>query len=305
MFKRFDVITFGSATVDMFLETGLPEKGKFMAYPVGSKIMLKNIRFDIGGGGTNTAVAFARFGFRTGYIGKVDSGFGGRQILELLKQEKVAFLGGIEKDSKIPGGYSAILDSKENDRTILSYKGINETITYKDIKKGKAKSRWLYLSSFLGVSFETQKFFAKEMHNKGVRIAFNPSDYLIEKKNLKDLLRITDVLILNKEEGQMLAKTKGKDLLPALRELGPKIVVVTDKNKETFAYDGERKYSIVPHDIKVVERTGAGDAFAAGFVSGIMAGMTINESLKLALQESESVIKHFGAKNNLLRRSLK
>ncbi len=296
----FDIISFGSATIDIFVETGLKEKGKFMAYPVGSKIMVKNLRFDTGGGGTNTAVAFARFGLKTGYIGKLDSGIGGKQVLELLKKEKITFLGTIDKNSKSVGGYSIILDSKENDRTVLSYKGVNEKINLSDIKKEKTK--WLYLSSFLGTSFETQKKFAKEMHKKGVKIAFNPSEYLIKKKNLNEILKITEILILNNEEAKIL--TKNKNLLKGLKNLGPKIVVITNKNKTTYAYNGKKKYSIIPHKVKVVERTGAGDAFASGFVAGQITKKSIPESLKLALSESESVIKYFGTKNKLLKRKL-
>ncbi len=300
----FDVVTFGSAVVDVFLETGLAEKKGFMAYPVGSKLLLKGMRFDIGGGGTNTAVAFARLGLKTGYIGKLDSGFGGVQILDLLKKEKVEFLGKIETDKNAIGGYSAILDSKEDDRTILTYKGVNDDVKISDIKK--VKTKWLYYSSLLGGSFETQKKLAKLMHKKGTKIAFNPSDYLIERKNPRDILKVTEILILNHEEAQMLVKKKieGRKLLEALRQLGPRIVVVTNKDKETFAFDGVKVYSILPHKVKVVERTGAGDAFASGFVAGQIAGKSIPESLKLGLQESESVIRYFGAKNNLIKRNL-
>src|SRR3989339_2229101 len=138
----YDVITLGSAVLDIFLETGLREKGKFMAYPVGEKILVKGIRFYVGGGGTNTAVAFARLGLKTGYIGKIDSEFGGRKILKLLKNEKVKFLGKTEKNPKSLGGYSIILDSKEKDRTVLTYKGFNEEIKFSDLKIKKIKAKW-------------------------------------------------------------------------------------------------------------------------------------------------------------------
>ena len=61
----------------------------------------------------------------------------------------------------------------------------------------------------------------------------------------------------------------------------------------------------MPHKIKVVERTGAGDAFASGFVAGQIANKTIEQSLALGLKESEAVIKYFGSKNNLLKMKLK
>jgi len=89
----FDVISFGSAATDVFVETHLTEKGKFFSYPVGGKILIKNLKFDIGGGGTNTSVAFARFGLKTGYIGKLGNDENGTKILDLLKKEKIVVLG--------------------------------------------------------------------------------------------------------------------------------------------------------------------------------------------------------------------
>lgn len=88
-------------------------------------------------------------------------------------------------------------------------------------------------------------------------------------------------------------------------ELGPKIIVITDKNNLISCSDGNEDYFLKPNKVKVVERTGAGDAFASGFVAGMIVGKTIPESLKLGLKESESVIRYFGAKNKLLRMKLK
>jgi ribokinase len=299
----FDIITFGSAVVDIFVNTNLSDKGKFLAYPIGSKILIKDLKFNIGGGGTNTAVAFSRFGLKTGYIGKVDKDFGGKQILELLKKEKIEFLGKVEDNLDILGGYSIILDSKENDRTILTYKGINDDIKFLEINSKELKTKWFYLSSLLGNSFKTAERLAKKLHNNGIKIAFNPSEYMIKEENLRELLKICDILSLNKEEAELL--TKNKDLLLGLRNLGPKVVVITNKDKEVISYDGDKRYKIIPHKIRIAERTGAGDAFASGFVAGQMVGKSIDESLKLGLEESESVIKHQGAKIGLIKRRLK
>jgi ribokinase len=301
----FDIITFGSATVDVFAETNindLKEEKKYVGYPIGSKILLKEIKFSIGGGGTNTAVAFARFGLKTGYIGKLDSGFEGKEILELLKKEKIEFLGGIEKDSSVNGGYSIILDSKGNDRTILKYSGANDFLKAPELDMKKIQSRWLYLSTMLGESFKTQEKVAMKMHKNGTKIAFNTTEYQIKAQNIKPLLKICDVFVLNHEEARMLVKEG--NVLKGLKNLGPKIVVITNKDQDTLAYDGSKVYSITPHKIKVVERTGAGDAFASGFVAGQIIGKSIDKSLKIGLEESESVIKSRGAKNGLLRKKL-
>lgn len=302
---KFDIVCFGSATVDAFVNTDIAEKNNFFSYPAGAKILIKELKFEIGGGGTNTAVAFSRLGFRTGCICKLGTDGNEEMILKCLRKERVKFLGNVEKNSK--SGYSVILDSKGGDRTILTYKGANDEINLDDIRKFKTK--WIYFSSLLGKSLETQKKLANTLKKNGVKIAFNPSSYLIKNENLLPLLRLTDILILNKEEAEMLlaknSDKKEKDLSRGIYALTKGIVVITDKDKIVFAYDGKKKYSIVPHKIKVVERTGAGDAFASGFVAGTIVGKSIGECLKLGLRESESVIRSFGAKNNLLKFKLK
>jgi ribokinase len=302
---KFDIVTFGGAVVDVFVDTDLPEKGSFMYYSVGSKISIKNIRFDTGGGGTNTAVAFSRLGFKTGCMTKVGDDNDGKTILGVLKKEKVKFLGKIEKNSV--SGHSIVLDSKEHDRTILTYKGVNNNLRFEELHATKVKTKWLYLSSLRGESFKAQKKLSELLFNKGVKIAFNPSEYLIREENLTSLLEKCEILILNKEEAQLLLdknKIRIYDVLLGLKSLGPKIVVVTDRDRPVMAYDGFRRYRLVPHKVKVVERTGAGDAFASGFVAGQMAGKSMEYSLKLGLKESESVIRYFGAKNKLLRMRL-
>ena len=145
---KFDVVSFGSAVVDAFIRTNLSEKSNFISYPIGTKILIKDLKFDVGGGATNTAVAFSRLGLKTGCICKIGDDEQGNDVLELLRKEKIKFLG---TQIKAKTGYSVILDSKEKNRTILTYKGVNNEIGLEDIKKFKTK--WLYLSSLLGKSF--------------------------------------------------------------------------------------------------------------------------------------------------------
>jgi len=299
---KFDVVTFGSAVVDVFVNTDVAEKNKLISYPVGTKILIKDMKIDVGGGGTNTAVAFARLGLKTGWIGELGDDENGRKILESLKKEKVKFLGRLVKGELT--GYSVILDSGGGDRTILTYKGANDEVSMSDIKKFKAK--WVYFGSSLGKSLQTEKKLAKILKKRNTKLAFNPSMYLIKKEDLSSLLKLCDILILNKEEAQTLTRKK-ENLSENLHKLVARkgIVVTTDKDKLISCYDGKKKYFLKPHKVKVVERTGAGDAFASGFVAGLIAGKSIMQSLKLGLRESESVIRYFGAKNNLLRMKLK
>jgi len=166
---KFDIVTFGSAVQDVFLSTALAERGNFIAYPIGSKILIKELKFDIGGGGTNTAVAFSRLGFKTGFIGKIGNDQIGKEVLKMLKKEKITFLGKVVNGMS---GFSVILDSKENDRTILTYKGINDHISMRDINLRGLKTDWLYCSSLLGQSLESQISLARTMKKKGVKRAY-------------------------------------------------------------------------------------------------------------------------------------
>ena len=300
---KFDVVSFGSGVVDVFASTGVGEKNGRLDLEVGGKYLIDGLRFDIGGGGTNVAVAFARFGLKTGCVCGVGNDSNGKEVLDCLKREKVKFLGKVGLGKT---GYSMIIDSDQHDRTVLTYKGESNEIGVGDVKK--FKSKWLYYSSLLGKSFETQKILAEKFVEGGGKLAFNPSSYSIEKQDIRKLLKLCYVLILNKEEGEMLCKrykTKGT-ILEGLNSLGPRIVVVTDKDKEVKCYFEGSIYSVVPHKgKKVVERTGAGDAFAAGFVAGLLVGYSLEDCLKLGVEESEAVLGYFGAKNNLLKRKLK
>ena len=111
----FDVVTFGSAVLDVFLYTGVHEmraKGsEFIAYKLGEKFLVKDLNFFTGGGGSNTAVGFSRLGLRTGVITKVGNDWIADKILNELKKEKVKFLC---KKTKGGSAFSVVLDSFEH-----------------------------------------------------------------------------------------------------------------------------------------------------------------------------------------------
>ena len=155
----------------------------------------------------------------------------------------------------------------------------------------------------MGKSFKTLEKLADYAQRNNIKIAFNISQYLAEKgpNYIKNILNKTAIFILNKEEASLIAKGNSiEDVSKKLCNLGPKIAVITDGKNGAYCYDGMYLYSIVPHKIKVVETTGAGDAFGSSFLSGIMKKNNIEFALKLAQTNAESVIQHHGAKNKLL-----
>jgi ribokinase len=298
---KFDIVTFGSGVVDVFVSTDIAEKGDFFNYPLGEKILIKNMQFDIGGGGTNTAVAFSRLGFKTGCICKTGKDYNGDLIKKRLKKEKVAIL--CQKtDGKT--GYSVILDSKKKDRTILTFKGANDEVIMRDLPK--FTTSWIYLTSMLEESLDTQKQLVSQLIKTGTKVAFNPSSYLIINADISKLLKLTSVLVVNKEEAHLLcSRYLGSSNIESITDLGPEVVAITDGENKVVCYTEKKKYTAMPPRVKVHELTGAGDAFAAGFVAGVMLDWSIPKCIQLGFKESARVITSMGAKQNLLKLKLK
>ena len=304
----YDVITVGSATVDALARTEFYEmihgkhKEEYIAYPVGSKILMKELLLTTGGGGTNTAVALARLGHKVAFLGKVGSKYNSSMVIKELKKEKVdtSF---IIRSKTGRTGYSIVLDSKKHDRTILAFKGSNNDLRFNEIKLKKLKTKWFYFSTMIGTSFRTLEKLASYAKKHNIKIAFNISSYLAKKgKNyLKNILKKTNILILNKEEAELLVgKARIEVMLKRINKLGPEIVAITDGKKGAYAYDGKYAYYGKPHNVKIVETTGAGDAFASSFLSGIIKKNDIKFAIDLGMTNAESVIQHHGAKEKLL-----
>jgi sugar/nucleoside kinase (ribokinase family) len=304
----YDVICVGSATVDAFVGTGnnLFQKPckNFCYVPFGSKILVEKLMFSTGGGGTNTAVGFSRQGFKVAYIGRVGLGTNSERIIRELEKEKVDTSLVIRKKGRT--GFSVILDAKGHDRTILAFKGSNNEFRYSDISIKKLRTKWFYFSSMMEKAFQTLLKLAKYAKKNNIKVAFNPSSYLAVKgpKYLKLILDACEILVLNRgEAGELLSmpeNTRIDTLLLGLYRLVPKLVVITCGKEGVYCYDGKTAYYQKARPIKAVETTGAGDAFACCFVSGIIKGKSIEYSLQMGAANAESVISHFGAKNRLL-----
>ena len=297
----FDIITLGSAVEDVFLITKHKTKNKNIIFPIGEKILIKEKFTSTGGGGTNTAVAFSRLGFKTGFLGIIGNDEVGHRIYHNLKQEKVKFIGAIGKES----GFSVILPTKK-DRTILVFKGDNNELKPSQVDTSKLKTKWLYCSSMIGTSFKTLEATIKYAENNNIKIAFNPSCYQARMglKKLTNSLEKINVLILNKEESFLLSKTNNiNDSLRTLKVFIKDIIVITDGSKGSYAFDGIHKFSLKPKTKNIVETTGAGDSFASGFIAGMLLNKDISYCMRLGQVLAEQVLQHYGAKNNLPNRS--
>ena len=217
-----------------------------------------------------------------------------------LAKEKIHLLCAHGKGT---AGYSVILDTLEHDRTILTYKGINDLMRHDELPYKKLKTKWFYFCAMMNESFHTMERLAEFAEQNKIKIAFNPSSYLAEKgiNHLKHIISRTEILVLNKDEAKLLVgEGSAEEHLSKLRELGPKIVVITDGKNEIYVSYGKTIFSARPPLVKVVDATGAGDAFASSFLSGIIRKNDIEFAIKFGIVNSYSVITHYGAKNILL-----
>lgn len=306
----YEVITIGSATVDVFANTDsqlvklLTAEGEedFITYPSGSKILIKELNFQIGGGGTNTAASFSRLGLKTAFLGKIGNDQNAEEVIKVLKKYNVNFLGKKEGQT----GYSIILDSIEHDRTILTFKGCNNNLETKDVDLSFLQTKWIYSSSMVGKSFETLKTIFEYAKGQGIKLAFNPSEYQAKLGYgyLREILEMLDVLVLNLDEARLLLNKENanaEELAISLSTNDNDYVVITDGGNGSTCYHNNFIHTIKPSSsVSVVETTGAGDAFASGFLAGLIQERSVEDALKLGCVQSESVISKHGAKNKLL-----
>jgi sugar/nucleoside kinase (ribokinase family) len=307
-YNMYDVITIGSAVRDVFLvsdkfialksdkfETGFGE-----CVALGSKVELDQIILTTGGGATNAAATFGSLGFKTAAMGKIGSDSPGRDVLADLKLFNVnpRFMNIVKGET----GYSTLLTMNNGERTVLVYRGVSAKFTPKDINwNALKKTKWVYLTS-LGGNMALSKRIIKEAHKAGAKIMWNPGSRELKSgmKNMKSLLPMIDVLNMNKEEAQMLTKQKSIKEITSMLHAEGTWRLITDGTKGSYAY----KDGVLVHagttKAKALSRTGAGDAFGSGFLSGLMQTSDPEYALRLGTLNAESVIQLHGAKNGIL-----
>lgn len=315
----FDIITFGSATWDIFIKPKkfsiLPNKkefltGKGICFNMGSKIDVEGVNFSSGGGGTNTAATFAKQGFKVAYCGALGRDIGGQEIIRELGKSGINAELVFKTDLK-PTNHSIILStlSAKQDRTVLAYRGASEILEEKDIPWDKLKTKWLYLAPLSGPLSKLFKPLVNFAKKNNIKIAANPgnSQLSLPKRTLEEIVAKLDILILNQEEAALLTKTsyqKEKEIFKKIDEICPGIAIMTKGPKGVLVSDGKYLFSARPlPQEKMVDRTGAGDSFASGFVSGyIHSKGDIEYAIQLGIANSTSCLTKWGAKNGLLEK---
>lgn len=306
----FDVITIGSATRDIFLlSKGFQvhhhqdtPTGEEQCFPLGAKIEVDQIYFETGGGGTNAAVTFARFGLKVAFCGKVGGDFAGGEIKRILEKEGIS-TELLILDPKVRTDYSTILITPDGSRTVLIYRSSSKDFSEADISLADLTTSWLYITSVAGDFGILEKVINYAIEN-GIKVAINPgSKELDHRERLAHLLKKVEVVILNREEASDFCDipfSKEHEIWNAMCGAYGQIVVITDAFHGAIACDGEKILRVGILPAPVVDRTGAGDAFGSGFVAGLIKNGDVEHSLKLGLTNATSVIQYIGAKEGII-----
>lgn len=306
---KFDVVTFGSAFVDVYLQspdfkmikTGSSPTGVALCEVYGGKIAIEKQVITTGGGATNSAVGFERLGLQTAAVCCVGKDDWGLFVRKELKKEGVSLL--YVQQADVPTSYSTMLVSKEGGRSALIYRKASSKLSWHKVDWRKLDPAWFYVSS-LGGDLTLLTKIVREAQAKGIKIALNPGSKEIQAEGkLRAFLPQVEVLLLNRQEAARLTRHEFKNMEAIVKDvmkLGVKAVAITEGRKGATVVKEGRVVKLAAYKNKVVEETGAGDAFGTGLVAGLIKGYSMNKALKLGLANGASVVEHFGPKKGLL-----
>ena len=256
------------------------------------------------GNSANAAVGAARLGLTSALVSNIGDDYFGTECLDALKAEKIStdYIA-VNKGRKT--NYHYVL-WYEDERTIL-IKHEEYDYTLPDIQS----PRWMYLSSLGENSLNFHETLEKYLRERPeIKLAFQPGTFQMKfgKDALSGIYKRSDVFFCNKEESQRILGTDEEDvkkLLKMMKDLGPKVAVITDGPKGAYSFDGEEALYMrsYPDPAPPFERTGAGDAFSSTFTVALALGKSVREALMWAPVNPMSVVQQIGARAGLLTRA--
>ena len=267
------------------------------------KKLLSNLKIEetiSGGSVANSIVGLSQLGNKVGFIGKVNEDELGDKYEEGLKKEKVEYFYSKKKE-ELSTGTCLILITPDSERTMCTFLGIAGKINENDVDINAVKnSEIIFLEGYLWDEGNPKKAFDKAIQNSN-KVAMSLSDlFCVERHKpyfldlVKNKLNIT---FANEQEILALLDTKNFDEVVSFAKELEKLIVITRGEKGSIAIN---KDEVAEHEIqknlKIVDLTGAGDLFAAGFLHGHINNLSIKESLQKGTEMSARVIQNIGAR---------
>lgn len=313
---NYDCITIGDVMRDIFIFPDLEDMEKpvsdeeigskehfenFLVFGLGDKIEVSDVSFSIGGTAANVAVGLGKAGFKTSIISAIGGDGIANEILLELRSKKVS-----------TENLKAYKSRKSSFSVIVSYKGERTIFVYHSFKPldfvmpREVNAPWLYLGPMAKDFEEIYNQVTNLVVKKNLKVAINPGSVQINRglNSLGGLRKLAEIIFLNREEAQLISGLPGvpqvKDTARAISYLGPKTVVITDGKDGAYAYSNEKFLKVGIYPGHRLDATGAGDAFAAGFLSATIKELPLQECLKWGVVNSASVVGKIGAQEGLL-----
>jgi len=267
--------------------------------------LLSNLKIEetiAGGSVANSIVGLSQLGNPVSFIGKVNNDELGNKYETSLINEKVKYCYQKKKEP-IPTGTCLILITPDSERTMCTFLGIAGKISDKDIDENAVKnSELIFLEGYLWDEGEPTTAFNKAM-KLSKKIAMTLSDKFCVDRHKKSFLNLVnnrlDITFANEQEILSLIDAKNFDEVISFGKQLGKLIVITRSNKGSIAI---QKNEVVECDslknLKIVDLTGAGDLFAAGFLHGHINNLSIKESLQKGTEMASKIIQKIGARLN-------
>ncbi len=305
--SKFSVLTVGDCTIDIFLNIHeenahckLNKTDSNLCISYGEKIQVDPSEFLLGGIACNVTVGLSRLGIHTSFYAEIGDDEFSQKITNTLLQENID----VSHITKTPHSKSsfAIGINFQAERTLfVSHVNRKHSFNLEDVS-----SPFVFLA---GLGEEWKGAYANVLeyvkkHNAKLALSLGSQQLQEGYESIAQTLKNTYLLFLNKEEAIRLVNNKTSDiseLLKALQEYGPSIVVITDGKNGSYNIDEQKIIrSEKIQEVQVIEKTGAGDAYASGFLAAIIQGKSIEEAMQWGSINAASVIGKIGAQAGLL-----
>ena len=302
-----DLIVNAVVTIDTFIELDAiaslqcnrDHQHCSLCIPFGTKLGVSKVQKIWGGNSGNAAVGAARLGLTSALYSEVGLDQDGNLIFDSLRHSNVSTKYLVRDKTE-----------KTNIHYVLSYHGERTILVHHQPRKyifpHLDMARWVYFSSTAKDGKKILSPLLQYLQKTNAKLAFNPGTYQLNWgiSGLKSIIQKCAIFFVNKEEAQLLLGTSSADfgfLMKKLCTLGPKITVITDGENGAYCYDGINFLYCPIYKVSIVERTGAGDSFAIGFVSALIYGKSISEALRWGSINAAGVIQQIGPQEGLVR----
>jgi fructokinase len=267
------------------------------------KNLLTNLKIEktvSGGSVANSIVGISQLGDNAGFIGKISDDEFGSKYEEGLKKENVEYFYSKKKE-ELPTGTCLILVTPDSERTMCTFLGTAGKINENDFNSDAIrKSEIIFLEGYLWDEGEPKKAFDKAISNAN-NVAMSLSDLFCVDRHKPHFLNLIknklDITFANEQEIISLIEAKDfNDVINFSKQLN-KLVVITRGEKGAIAIKGEEVIETkIQKNLKILDLTGAGDLFAAGFLHGHINKLSIKESLEKGTEMASKVIQQIGAR---------